>query len=477
MALRTRSFSTDDQLAFARLSGDFNPIHVDPIAARRFLFGQPVVHGMHALLWALDGWLGENSALTRLARLKVRFRNSIALNVGVELAVESKDAANVRFEVTADGISLLTANVAYETAASVVTPIAPQISSLIPPREACREPTSVELQSAAGQLPLCLEPALAARLFPHAARALPAEQIATLLAATRVVGMEAPGRNSVLAGLDLRDNQSPSAERAVLSYRTEDFDERVSRLELRLDAPGFAGTVTAFVRPEPQPQPSFNTVRALVRPDEFRGERALVIGGSRGLGELTVKLLAAGGADVWFTYHRGAADAKSVAAELAAGGAIARPFAYDVRTDAERLPTLMGDCRPTLLAYFATPYIASSADRRFSIARFQDFAAYYVAGFGEAFAAVRGSGSDLTRVLYPSSVYVHELPLNLGEYAAAKAAAETLCQFLAKSHPDVRFHYPRLPRMATDQTASLIRSELPEGAPILLAALRELCAK
>lgn len=273
MALRTRSFSTDDQLAFARLSGDYNPIHLDPIAARRFLFGQPVVHGMHALLWALDGWLGENSAPTRLARLKVRFRNTIALNVGVELAVESKDAANVRFEVIADGVSLLTANVTYETGASVRTPIAPQILTRNPPREACREPTSVELQSAAGQLPLCLEPALAARLFPHVARALPAEQIATLLAATRVVGMEAPGRNSVLAGLELRDNQSPSADCAVLSYRTEDFDERVSRLELRLDAPGLAGTVTAFVRPEPQSQPPFAGVRALVGPHEFRGER------------------------------------------------------------------------------------------------------------------------------------------------------------------------------------------------------------
>jgi short chain dehydrogenase len=441
------------------------------------LFGQPVVHGMHALLWALDRWLEASLGPVRLTRLKVRFRNSIALNVGVELAVESKEAANVRFEVTADGVSLLTANVAYEPETHVGTPVALQISARIPPQEACREPTAVELVSAAGQLPLCLEPALAAQLFPNAARALPDEQLATLLAVTRVVGMEAPGRNSVLAGLELRDDRSPSRGGAVLSYRTESFDERVSRLELRVDAPGFAGAVTAFVRPEPQTQPSFVAVRGLVGPDEFRGERALVIGGSRGLGELTAKLLVAGGADVRFTYYQGAADAQRVVAELTAGGASARAFAYDVRTDAERLPNALGDWRPTLLAYFATPFITPSADRRFSVARFHDFAAYYVAGFGEAFAAVRGLGPDLTRVLYPSTVYVHELPLNLGEYAAAKAASETLCQFLTKAHRTVRFHYPRLSRLATDQTASLIRSNLPDGAAILLDALRELRAK
>ncbi len=476
MATRTRAFSTDDQLAFARLSGDYNPIHLDPVAARRLLFGQPVVHGMHALLWALNGWLDEVSDPIRVTRLKVRFRSAIALDVEVTLNVETKDATNLRLEVAADGVSLLTANVAYEADTGSQS-IATGIASQSPPHEPCREPSAVELQSAAGQLPLCLEPALATRLFPHAARALPAEQLATLLAATRLVGMEAPGRNSILAGLDLRDEHSSSSDDAVLRYRAESFDERVSRLELRLESPGFAGTVTAFVRPEPQPQPSFAMVRTLVAPDEFRGERALVIGGSRGLGELTVKLLAAGGADVQFTYHRGAADAQRLAAEIGTGGGIARHFAYDVRADAHRLVTLLEGWPPTLLAYFATPFIAPSAEKRFNVARFQDFASYYVTGFGETFAAVRDLGPDLKRVLCPSTVYVHALPLNLGEYAAAKAAAETLCQFLAKAYTDIRFNCPRLPRLATDQTASLIRSELRDGAPILLATLRELRAK
>jgi len=49
-----RAFSLEDQLAFAALSGDFNPIHVDPLLARRLLFGAPVVHGVHLLLWGLE---------------------------------------------------------------------------------------------------------------------------------------------------------------------------------------------------------------------------------------------------------------------------------------------------------------------------------------------------------------------------------------------------------------------------------------
>jgi len=35
-----RVFKREDQESFAALSGDWNPIHVDSVAARRLLFGE-----------------------------------------------------------------------------------------------------------------------------------------------------------------------------------------------------------------------------------------------------------------------------------------------------------------------------------------------------------------------------------------------------------------------------------------------------
>src|SRR5580658_10456419 len=99
MSTKTRVFSADDQLAFARLSGDYNPIHLDPVAARRLLFGQPVVHGMHTLVWALDVWLEGMLAPTRLKHLKAKFRASIPLHVAVELVTHSKNANEVQLEL------------------------------------------------------------------------------------------------------------------------------------------------------------------------------------------------------------------------------------------------------------------------------------------------------------------------------------------------------------------------------------------
>ena len=44
-----RTFTPADVEAFAAASGDWNPAHVDPLAARRLIAGGPIVHGMHAL--------------------------------------------------------------------------------------------------------------------------------------------------------------------------------------------------------------------------------------------------------------------------------------------------------------------------------------------------------------------------------------------------------------------------------------------
>ena len=63
VTLASRTFASDDQALFASLAGDFNPIHLDPIAARRTQAGTVVVHGMHAVLWALDK-LVELGAIT-----------------------------------------------------------------------------------------------------------------------------------------------------------------------------------------------------------------------------------------------------------------------------------------------------------------------------------------------------------------------------------------------------------------------------
>src|SRR5689334_17281609 len=63
---------------------------------------------------------------------------------------------------------------------------------------------------------------------------------------------------------------------------------------------------------------------------ELSGKRALLTGGSRGIGRATVLELARRGADVAFTYNRNAESAEAVRAEAEAFGVTALAFQSDV---------------------------------------------------------------------------------------------------------------------------------------------------
>jgi hypothetical protein len=126
------------------------------------------------------------------------------------------------------------------------------------------------------------------------------------------------------------------------------------------------------------------------------------------------------------------------------------------------------------LYYFATPYIGSSTAGKFSSKMFKTFCDCYVRDFLAAFNSVRTISPDLAQVFYPSSTTVEDMPPNLVEYFTAKSAGEALCRFLQKAHPDLRFMTPRLPRLATDQTASMIPTETADPAIFMLRLLREM---
>ena len=102
---------------------------------------------------------------------------------------------------------------------------------------------------------------------------------------------------------------------------------------------------------------------------------------------------------------------------------------------------------------------------------FLEFTSHYVQYFSSICTSLV-LNNGLRRVLYPSSIAISELPTNMGEYAAAKAAAEITCKFLEKAHPNLSIHFPRLKRLETDQTVSLLPQKIQDPIPVLLKELR-----
>lgn len=459
----SRTFTHDDQLAFARLSGDYNPIHLDEVVARRLMFGRTVLHGMQIVLSAMDQWLGHRGLPARLRTIRVDFRRPASAGQSIEFACQELRPDDARIEVTSDGIALLNIELQlgpfHQEGIAIPLPASPPTVA--------KERFPSELRGCEGRMPLWLDRDLAGQLFPNLVRLLPMAQLATLLATSRLVGMEAPGLHSIWRGFEFHDSGAGTS--AELLYRPKRFDERFSLLDLQIESPGLCGTIRTGVRAQPSSQPAYAVTQSMVRQDEFRAHRALVIGGSRGLGEVATKLLAAGGAQVRFSYHQGADDANRIAGDITSAGGSVICFQYDVTSDPEGLRAELGDWPPTLLCYFATPFIFAGIQGRFSPELFRRFCDFYVTGF---YRTLQAAG-EVKRVLYPSSVAVDQPPANLLEYAAAKAAGENLCRSLAAAHPEMRFHCPRFARLATDQTATLLRVPAMDPLEPVLAAIRE----
>jgi len=354
----TLVITKDDSARFAQLSGDHNPLHVDSRYARRLQFGRTVVHGVHHLLRILDRILGQTAGaipgLEQLASLRVRFQNP------------AWEDGEIRFNATYDpGEGRLSAT-GYCDARPVVelklqfgdpstaADGAPLDDAFVA-REAPREPPfppALESET----LPLALQRQAAASLFPHLCTPRGSERLAQLLACTRVVGMRCPGLHSVFSGLNLNFAPATTADPAAstLSYRVKRADPRVRLVTLDVGGHGLSGTLDTFYRPEPVTQARYAEVQARLPAATFAGRRALVIGGSRGLGEVTAKLLAAGGARVVITYQRGADEAQAVAEEIVAGGGDCTPLALDVTAlDGAALASV----EASHVYFFASPHI------------------------------------------------------------------------------------------------------------------------
>ena len=204
------------------------------------------------------------------------------------------------------------------------------------------------------------------------------------------------------------------------------------------------------------------------------GQRALIVGGSRGLGAATAMLVAAGGGLPIVTFAAGAAEATALQHDARSADRRLDTLRFDVvNDDVARLADAAARSGVTHLYYYATPRIFARRREPFDHALFARFSEFYVAAFARICAAVRGAVPSLD-VFYPSSTAVEEAASELTEYAAAKAAGETLCRRLHRPADGLRIVVRRLPRVTTDQTASIIQARALDPLDAVLPIVREM---
>lgn len=470
-----RRFEWADQLEFARLSGDHNPLHVDALAARRLLFGEPVVHGIHLLLWVLEVVTPamQGMAVSGGRSIRVRFRKPVFIGETVRLKVSDEKAGVLHCALCCDETVLMSVLIAVGDALLEKPCALPAPAGALPAGAVPDAPLLDQLSGQQGALALPADSAsiLAAR-FPALAAWIGADRVGALALLSMLVGMRVPGLHSLFAAVTLRigARTGGAAPLSRLDYRVTAVSTQFRMVRTHATSAGVDADVEAFCRPTPGVQ-SAAAIEAALPAGAFSDRSVLVVGGSRGLGELAARMTAAGGARVVITYVRGADEARALAQ---------RPGIAATRLDVAALTDEALDaCFATpvdTLIYCATPRIFFRRIRPLHADRLSAFMACYVTGFARVFERFAAQAAPGARCLYPSSVAVGQDDPDTVEYSRAKQAGEALCASLEALYPQIALHRPRLPRLDTDQTAQIGAPQPEDTMACMTGLLAALCA-
>lgn len=473
--LGRKIYTHSDQIAFAEFSHDWNPLHMDAVRARRLVSGGQVVHGVNILLTALEFLAARDLAPKSMIRVRGEFKLPVNLNEEVSFTLESISTTQVIVNAYLGSV-ICTRMVLTSSREPGIAPAVPH--------EAVRE-----ARIAAGDVaPVVLSesqylgyaatlawteinlPAVNA-LYPQLVRSRGATFCHAFGMLSYVVGMVCPGLNSVFVSLDVA--VAPDDEgSAQTGFHVSKFEDRIKLLELTVDQGPLLGTIRAFHRPPPVGQPAIGKVREFTREGEFAPLDSYVIGGSRGLGELVGKIIAAGGGRVTLGYAVGQEDAAAVCEEINAtlpGSCAIDRFNVMNAELQEKAASLSTH---NAVFYFATPVISKKVNTVFDPEVFRRFVDFYVHSFHSLCIALEKHATKRIDVFYPSTVFIEERPNGMTEYAMAKSAAEIMINDMNRSFNHVRIHVTRLPRLRSDQTNSFFPAKTEDNLEHMLKVVR-----
>jgi hypothetical protein len=460
--LASYMFVASDLNLFSNVSGDYNSIHIDAVMARRTIFGEQIVHGMLTALKLLDAYLSVSDVAPK--KLSINFSKPIYLNRNVNFYVEELEG-NLRLvafdEVHAETVSISLRGIGGEIDVAVpnVRPLRDKIDDL----------GFDDLKNSSGIECVCAAESDLLSCFPYSHKALGSYRMAVLLSFTRIIGMKAPGAHSIFSSLivDFTQQYDPTSEELEISWRVSGCKSKIAPVTINIEGYHCCAKLQAFIRPKPIEQPKIQAVQSLVRNDDFIGQKALIVGGSRGLGEVAAKCIAAGGGEVTITYSSGEDDAKNIQQEINDNGGSCNVRQFNIfNSSTEDLLESISSI--THMYYFASCQIIPNYTA-FDVKLYEKYLQFYVSSFQNLSISLITVFKGI-RIFYPSTVYINERKPGYTEYLLAKADGEKICHELNLKHADSRIKTKRLPALATDQTNSIIpKSIQPTLRPIYLS--------
>jgi hypothetical protein len=287
--------------------------------------------------------------------------------------------------------------------------------------------------------------------------------IAELVSTSEIVGMQTPGLNSLFLSI----KGELSKKHLDSYYEIVSCDLRFGALKLLVNGAYLKAEIEVLYRPSSKNSPSMHQIYKINKGNEFKNVNALIIGGSRGIGEITAKIITSGGGKVTISYNLGKQDAEKLQQEISNFGGDCSIFQLNIEDE-----FCIPDSNFNQIYYFATPKITAENDSTSNEHLKSLYELYYVNAFQNILTQVLEKNMLVT-IFYPSSTFINNPSKKFAKYIDAKVNGELLCKKFIDTK-NMKIVYPRLPRLATDQTLGLIPEKFEDSVEVMYPLIQSM---
>lgn len=342
--------------AFAKITGDYNSMHVDPEVARKSKYRRTVVHGMipYSFIQILQHeFTGHDLTFIRFDG---RFRKPVfsgdKINLDIRYEVNDGDGEfdavwsnqlSGETLIKSKGAFRLTSpysdedDVTFSADDKFLSDDIEENQYLISDLSDQNESFGYQL-SAASRRRYC-DQVLNAGLDADKNISGICNNLSSLLMLSTMVGMRLPGRYAIFTRFSLDFSEDVKVDERYglaatltkVSVPAETMEAVVNITSSHVIA---EGRVVVLLNPPPRKMISSQEVIDRYRHLGIDGKVVLITGASRGIGETAAKLFAALGARVVINYFRGRRDAEAIVEEILESGGEAICIQCDISDDA-----------------------------------------------------------------------------------------------------------------------------------------------
>ena len=459
-------FCRSDIDLFSAASGDRNPLHLSEQYARLTAYGEPLVFGQLGV-FACMAWAPLPLGC-RIARVRVDFLRPLFLDVDyqVRAAGEGSEWSSALFDGSTE---ILRIGIATEIDRDSETPVSREGPVFARHQALRRRPDEIvpglDVSGRYHWDEAALDRLAQRWNWPDRGWFDQAWLKPALCWSSYLIGMELPGESALFARLDLNLPPQPfTAAPFDYAASVRSLDNRTDQVKIafHLSADGIqvaSGELRSYIRPDDSTADTEIGSRETAETKELKGQVALIVGASRGLGAAMKKELEARGATV-YSISRSGSGGKSVCGDAADPLAL-QQLREQIVAEHGRLDILVCNAFPALLPLRMEPNALTRIQRYMSSSLALVLAP--VCAFLDLLDANNG------RLVVISSAAVENPVREWPHYIAAKRAIEGIAEVAALQYPHISVLVVRPEKMLTAMTNTPMGRRA-ASPPALLAA-------